>query len=121
MIGASGSVVVFEYAREGGFVSSSRGRDVAKSAVSVLACEREEAAVLLVFDESVLSRLLVCASADLGRLLLLCQAEVGKLCPERCSLLDGSRDLIDDSDKFAIALVVLSRANAVNVISLVQL
>jgi hypothetical protein len=61
---------------------------VAKSAVPVLAYEREEAAVLLVFDESVLSRLLACESADFGRLLLLCKAGAGELRSERCTLLD---------------------------------
>jgi hypothetical protein len=74
----------------------------------------------LIFDESVLSQLLVCESADLGRLSLFCKAEVGELCTERCTLLDDSHERIEDSDKFANVLGILSRANAAKVNSLVR-
>lgn len=69
---------------------------------------------LLLLGKLILSWLLVCESADL-MLLLLFEGEVGELWAERYRLPLEGRERIEGSDKLAIALDVLSRANAANV------
>lgn len=71
--------------------------------------------LLEVRECSVFSRLLVCESVDREGPILVFDDVVGELCAERYKLLDDGRERMVGSDKLAIALVVLSRANTANV------
>lgn len=120
MVGAGVSEAVFEYAWDGGLVSSKDCRSAAEPKVPDLVCDMEEDDVLLPFAELVLSLLLLCqtsddGSPDLREMLLLCESKIGELCAEWYKLPDESRLRTEGSEKLARALEVLSRANAARV------
>jgi hypothetical protein len=65
-------------------------------------------------DELLLSLELLCCVSDCEEVLLLFGSLVGELCAVRYKLPDEGRFRIDGSEKLAMALEVLSRANAAN-------
>jgi hypothetical protein len=114
-MGASVSEAVFEYAWEGGFVSSKEFRSVFVFRVSDLLWDVVGVEILWwPVDELLLSLILLSRVSDCEFMLLLFGSVVGELCAERYKLPDDCRFRIEGSEKLAMALEVLSRASTAN-------
>lgn len=109
-IGAGVSEAVFEYAWEGGFVSSKDFRIVVVFNVSDLLWDM--VGVEIVWGPA--DGVLLSHVSDCANVLELFDSVAGELCTVRFKLPEEGRLRIDGSDKLARALVVLSRANAAN-------